>query len=211
MSIERIHGSGALTLRARAARTPREHSSTSYAFEDDEFLPYWAELWPSGIALAEGGEIVSLPLAGLRVLELGCGLGLPALVRRPSRTPCRRDPVGRRGGAAAPRGNADGQRPAHRDGARWTGSAPRTGPARRSTSFWPRTSSTRNETPCPCSACSLRPSPTRAPCWSPIPGAATRRRSSTLPLQRGWTSVEPVAADGLSRAGGDLAGSAGSR
>ena len=46
------------------------------AFEDDEFLPYWAELWPAAIALAE-----ALPdVAGLRVVELGCGLGVPALV-----------------------------------------------------------------------------------------------------------------------------------
>jgi predicted nicotinamide N-methyase len=45
-------------------------------FERDEFLPYWAELWPASLALAE-----ALPeLAGLRVVELGCGLGVPALV-----------------------------------------------------------------------------------------------------------------------------------
>ena len=47
------------------------------AFEREEFLPYWAELWPSGVALAE--EVAALPLAGRRVLELGCGLGLPSL------------------------------------------------------------------------------------------------------------------------------------
>ncbi|MFL5964483.1 MAG: class I SAM-dependent methyltransferase [Gaiellaceae bacterium] len=46
------------------------------AFEQDEFLPYWAELWPASIALA-----TALPeVAGLRVVELGCGLGLPSLV-----------------------------------------------------------------------------------------------------------------------------------
>lgn len=46
------------------------------AFADDEFLPYWAELWPAARALAE-----SLPeVRGLRVVELGCGLGLPSLV-----------------------------------------------------------------------------------------------------------------------------------
>jgi predicted nicotinamide N-methyase len=39
-------------------------------------MPYWAELWPSGLALARG-----LPnLAGLDVVELGCGLGIPSLV-----------------------------------------------------------------------------------------------------------------------------------
>ncbi len=46
------------------------------AFEEDEFLPYWAELWPASRALAG-----ALPdVAGLRVVELGCGLGLPSLV-----------------------------------------------------------------------------------------------------------------------------------
>ncbi|HEV2591640.1 MAG TPA: methyltransferase domain-containing protein [Gaiellaceae bacterium] len=46
------------------------------AFADDEFLPYWAELWPAARALVE-----ALPdVAGLRVVEIGCGLGVPALV-----------------------------------------------------------------------------------------------------------------------------------
>jgi predicted nicotinamide N-methyase len=46
------------------------------AFARDEFLPYWAELWPAATALA-----AALPdLKGLRVVELGCGLGLPSLV-----------------------------------------------------------------------------------------------------------------------------------
>ena len=47
------------------------------AFEREEFLPYWAELWPSGVALAQ--HVAARPLAGVRVLELGCGLGLPSL------------------------------------------------------------------------------------------------------------------------------------
>jgi predicted nicotinamide N-methyase len=47
-------------------------------FARDERLPYWAELWPSARALAEA--LAGRPLAGLRVLELGCGVGLPALV-----------------------------------------------------------------------------------------------------------------------------------
>jgi len=48
------------------------------AFEHEEFLPYWAELWPSAIALAR--EVARLDVDGLRVLELGCGLGLPSIV-----------------------------------------------------------------------------------------------------------------------------------
>jgi predicted nicotinamide N-methyase len=47
------------------------------AFDEEEFLPYWAELWPSGLALAR--HVAERDLEGLRVLELGCGLGLPAL------------------------------------------------------------------------------------------------------------------------------------
>ena len=46
------------------------------AFARDEFLPYWAELWPAATALAE-----ALPdVRGLRVVELGCGLGVTSLV-----------------------------------------------------------------------------------------------------------------------------------
>jgi predicted nicotinamide N-methyase len=47
------------------------------AFDEDEFLPYWAELWPSGVALARA--VAALDLRGVRVLELGAGLGLPSL------------------------------------------------------------------------------------------------------------------------------------
>src|SRR4051794_24096214 len=49
-----------------------------HAFEHEEFLPYWAELWPSALALAEA--LGRADLAGRRVLELGCGLGVPSLV-----------------------------------------------------------------------------------------------------------------------------------
>ena len=47
------------------------------AFAEDEFMPYWAELWPSALALAEA---MPTALAGLDVVELGCGLGVPSLV-----------------------------------------------------------------------------------------------------------------------------------
>ncbi|HSD75864.1 MAG TPA: 50S ribosomal protein L11 methyltransferase [Solirubrobacteraceae bacterium] len=49
-----------------------------HAFEEDEFLPYWAEMWPSSIALARA--LAPRSLGGRRVLELGCGLGLPSVV-----------------------------------------------------------------------------------------------------------------------------------
>jgi predicted nicotinamide N-methyase len=47
------------------------------AFEADEFLPYWAEPWPSGLALAR--LVTRMPVRGRSVLELGCGLALPAM------------------------------------------------------------------------------------------------------------------------------------
>jgi predicted nicotinamide N-methyase len=47
------------------------------AFDDDEFLPYWAELWPSGLALAR--VVAGRDLGGSRVVELGAGLGIPSL------------------------------------------------------------------------------------------------------------------------------------
>jgi predicted nicotinamide N-methyase len=47
-------------------------------FARDEFLPYWAELWPSALDLAN--VVAQRELAGSRVLELGCGLAVPSLV-----------------------------------------------------------------------------------------------------------------------------------
>ena len=49
------------------------------AFEHDELMPYWAELWPSGVALARS-VWATPPRRGRRVLELGCGgLALPSI------------------------------------------------------------------------------------------------------------------------------------
>jgi predicted nicotinamide N-methyase len=47
------------------------------AFASEEFLPYWAELWPSARALA--ASLSCRALRGARTLELGCGLGLPSI------------------------------------------------------------------------------------------------------------------------------------
>jgi predicted nicotinamide N-methyase len=47
------------------------------AFDREEFLPYWAELWSSAVALAHDVSLRSL--RGRRTLELGCGLGLPSI------------------------------------------------------------------------------------------------------------------------------------
>lgn len=47
-------------------------------FDCDERLPYWAELWPSALALAR--YLTERLLSGRRVVELGCGVGLPTVV-----------------------------------------------------------------------------------------------------------------------------------
>jgi predicted nicotinamide N-methyase len=50
---------------------------TEEAFEQEEFLPYWAELWSSAVALAH--DVSMRSLRGKPTLELGCGLGLPSI------------------------------------------------------------------------------------------------------------------------------------
>jgi predicted nicotinamide N-methyase len=48
------------------------------AFAADERLPYWAELWPASVVAAQY-LLTRAPLTGMRVLELGCGLGLAGI------------------------------------------------------------------------------------------------------------------------------------
>ena len=71
-----------VALRGRALSILRPRDSEALldeeAFEQEEFLPYWAELWPSALALARA--VAARPLRGRRVLELGCGLALPSIV-----------------------------------------------------------------------------------------------------------------------------------
>jgi predicted nicotinamide N-methyase len=47
-------------------------------FAIDERIPYWADVWPSARILAE--RLAPLPGNGRRLMELGCGVGLPAIV-----------------------------------------------------------------------------------------------------------------------------------
>ena len=47
--------------------------------EDDDQIPYWAELWPASRGLAQY-IWEQIDFNGDRVLELGAGLGLPGLV-----------------------------------------------------------------------------------------------------------------------------------
>jgi predicted nicotinamide N-methyase len=50
---------------------------TDEAFAREEFLPYWADLWPSAIELAHA--VARKDMKSRRVLELGCGLALPGI------------------------------------------------------------------------------------------------------------------------------------
>ncbi len=74
--IEELVPLGAEPLRIRR---PRDFEAllVDEAFEDEMLLPYWAELWSSGVGLAS--EVYVRSLRGARTLELGCGLALPSI------------------------------------------------------------------------------------------------------------------------------------
>jgi len=55
-----------------------DHPFIHKAFAADEYLPYWADLWPASRMLAKVIVRESWP-AGLPALEIGCGLGLPGI------------------------------------------------------------------------------------------------------------------------------------
>lgn len=46
----------------------------------DEKIPYWADIWPSSLGLAEYLLLEQERLTKKNVLEIGCGMGLPGLV-----------------------------------------------------------------------------------------------------------------------------------
>lgn len=54
-------------------------SSDDPAWREDERLPYWAELWPSSLALADWLADRQDDIAGRICLDVGCGLGFTAL------------------------------------------------------------------------------------------------------------------------------------
>ncbi len=61
-----------------------DHPAVHAAFAADEYLPYWADLWPAARMLAKA--ILREPwaeqaarLGPLTALEIGCGLGLPGV------------------------------------------------------------------------------------------------------------------------------------
>src|SRR5262245_33665457 len=54
------------------------HPAVRAAFAADEYLPYWADLWPAARMLAKAVLNEPWP-TGLTALEVGCGLGLPGV------------------------------------------------------------------------------------------------------------------------------------
>ncbi|HWG45307.1 MAG TPA: methyltransferase [Gemmataceae bacterium] len=55
-----------------------DHPSVCSAFAADEYMPYWADLWPAARMLAKAILRESWT-PGQRALEVGCGLGLPGI------------------------------------------------------------------------------------------------------------------------------------
>ena len=66
-----------LTLRG-PDRAARERLFATAGATTDRQLPYWADIWPSGLALGDLLLDRADALAGTRALELGCGLGITA-------------------------------------------------------------------------------------------------------------------------------------
>jgi predicted nicotinamide N-methyase len=56
-----------------------DHPFVHSAFAADEYMPYWADLWPAARMLAKAIAKETWT-AGLEALEIGCGLGLPGVV-----------------------------------------------------------------------------------------------------------------------------------
>ncbi len=59
-----------------------EEPAVQGRFERDEYMPYWASLWPSALLLADEVARWERPDGAndLHVVELGCGLGLVGVV-----------------------------------------------------------------------------------------------------------------------------------
>ncbi len=83
---EEVVRAGGLGLRLLVPADPDgllDDPSVQRRFERDEYMPYWARLWPGALLLAEiVGEWPPVPGARSAgtVLELGCGVGLVGLV-----------------------------------------------------------------------------------------------------------------------------------
>ena len=57
----------------------RWEAMTDEDFGEDERLPYWVELWPASIALADWLRQQQEAIRGRVCIDMGCGLGLTAM------------------------------------------------------------------------------------------------------------------------------------
>jgi predicted nicotinamide N-methyase len=55
------------------------HPQIRSLFAADEYLPYWADLWPASRMLAKAILREPWPAGPLEAVEIGCGLGLPGI------------------------------------------------------------------------------------------------------------------------------------
>jgi predicted nicotinamide N-methyase len=56
-----------------------KHPVIQSLFARDEYLPYWADLWPASRMLAKAIVREPWPPGPLDAVEIGCGLGLPGI------------------------------------------------------------------------------------------------------------------------------------
>jgi Methyltransferase small domain len=55
-----------------------DHPAVRSAYASDEYIPYWADLWPAAVMLGE--VVLAEPWAdNLEALEFGCGLGISGM------------------------------------------------------------------------------------------------------------------------------------
>src|SRR5512135_2114349 len=73
---------GAVAYQIRTLRDRRQFSDRDGCAEragiSSASWPIFGIVWPAGLALAE--EMSRFPVGGKRILEVGCGIGLPSLV-----------------------------------------------------------------------------------------------------------------------------------
>jgi predicted nicotinamide N-methyase len=77
---ERVIVAGRRFLMTRPGEADRrvDHPAIQAAYAAEEYLPYWTDLWPASRMLAKV-MLQELWPPGLRVLEVGCGLGLSGI------------------------------------------------------------------------------------------------------------------------------------
>src|SRR6058998_3924510 len=80
---ERVIVEGSTFLLERPSESDKllDHPAVRSAFAADEYLPYWADLWPASRMLAKAILREPWPSADPppEALEIGCGLGLPGV------------------------------------------------------------------------------------------------------------------------------------